>query len=758
MKKIFLYYFIFMGVVNSLGYSEILDENRCVDWSKAGYNGGVDQIPFISSQTYVYFNVKDYGAKGNGVDDDYQAFANAISAAKNYAKNNNTLAVVYVPEGEYLIKSKLLFQDCDGVVLKGDGYKKTKLYFEHSSGDCFEVVAYRRGTWVNAVSGYNKGSTQILVSDVSQFKVGDIAEIQQDNDPDIMYTNPEWNQSWAQYAVGQFFRIVGINDNTLIIDPPLNISFRQDLNPQVRRNNLVSNVGFEDFHVEIRKYIDCRTFYFKNAVNCWVRRVSSYMTSKVHVGVTTSLNIEIRECYFNDSYRHDDGGHGYGVELGLHVTNCLVENNIFKRLRHSMMVHIGANGNVFGYNYSIEPYQNQSPGWTPCDISIHGHYPFMNLFEGNIVQEIDYADYWGPSGPGNTMFRNRVESEGIEVMDHSNYQNIIANEIVPTSSVDIKFDNTIDTTTLIIHGNNIKGTIQYDPKISDRNFPASYYRKQKPKFYPQDMPWPSIGYNIQNGVIPAKIRYETGEYIPEESSGDGVTTYSLNVEIIPFGSGSVSLTPAGGVYVAGTTVTLTAQAAGGWVFSSWSGAISSTRNPVNIVMDENKSITANFVRSSYTLNVSINPQEAGFVILDPPGSIYPVGTEVTLIATVNSSDYIFSNWSGDLISNQNPATIIMDSDKSVTANFVLISSTQNFKETDTYIITVNNDQQNREVIFGEVQNIDGVFIYDTKGKLVLKVDNKLDENSVNNLSVGIYFYKIVYRDNKTKTGKIVIVR
>ena len=56
-----------MGVVNSLGYSEILDENRCVDWSKARYNGGVDQIPFISSQTYVYFNVKDYGATVNNL-------------------------------------------------------------------------------------------------------------------------------------------------------------------------------------------------------------------------------------------------------------------------------------------------------------------------------------------------------------------------------------------------------------------------------------------------------------------------------------------------------------------------------------------------------------------------------------------------------------------------------------------------------------------------------------------------------------------
>jgi pectate lyase len=49
------------------------------------------------------------------------------------------------------------------------------------------------------------------------------------------------------------------------------------------------------------------------------------------------------------------------------------------------------------------------------------------------------------------------------------------------------------------------------------------------------------------------------------------TTYTLTVNINPSGAGSVTLNPSGGVYVAGTTVTLTAVANSGWVFSSWSG-------------------------------------------------------------------------------------------------------------------------------------------------------------------------------------------
>jgi len=39
-------------------------------------------------------------------------------------------------------------------------------------------------------------------------------------------------------------------------------------------------------------------------------------------------------------------------------------------------------------------YQSEGGNWTPADISVHGHYAYSNLFEGNIVQEITVSDYW----------------------------------------------------------------------------------------------------------------------------------------------------------------------------------------------------------------------------------------------------------------------------------------------------------------------------------------------------------------------------
>jgi len=70
--------------------------------------------------------------------------------------------------------------------------------------------------------------------------------------------------------------------------------------------------------------------------------------------------------------------------------------------------------------------------------------------------------------------------------------------------------------------------------------------------------------------------------------------YSLNLTINPVGSGSVSLSPSGGIYSNGTMVTLTASPSSGYQFSSWSGDISGT-NPVTMVtMNSDKTIIANF--------------------------------------------------------------------------------------------------------------------------------------------------------------------
>jgi hypothetical protein len=70
--------------------------------------------------------------------------------------------------------------------------------------------------------------------------------------------------------------------------------------------------------------------------------------------------------------------------------------------------------------------------------------------------------------------------------------------------------------------------------------------------------------------------------------------YALTVETN--GTGSVTLDPDGGLYNAGTTVTLTAVPGTGWKFDSWTGDASGSQNPTDIVMHEDKTVTVLFTQ------------------------------------------------------------------------------------------------------------------------------------------------------------------
>ena len=72
--------------------------------------------------------------------------------------------------------------------------------------------------------------------------------------------------------------------------------------------------------------------------------------------------------------------------------------------------------------------------------------------------------------------------------------------------------------------------------------------------------------------------------------------YTLTVNII--GNGSVTLDPAGGTYVVGTPVELTAIADPDWFFSGWSGDLGGYDNPATIDMTGDLTVTATFLEGS----------------------------------------------------------------------------------------------------------------------------------------------------------------
>lgn len=159
---------------------------------------------------------------------------------------------------------------------------------------------------------------------------------------------------------------------------------------------------------------------------------------------------------------------------------------------------------------------------------------------------------------------------------------------------------------------------------------------------------------------------------------NGVPQYILIVNKSGDGTGQVTSSPSGidcgasctatqYLFNPNTVVTLTATASSGSIFNGWSGDATDSSGSVNITMSSNKSVTAAFGKSSYTLATAVSPASVGTVTLSTKGPYSP-GTQVTLTANPIPG-YQFSGWSGDASGTQNPLTVTMDKDMSITVNF-----------------------------------------------------------------------------------------
>lgn len=147
--------------------------------------------------------------------------------------------------------------------------------------------------------------------------------------------------------------------------------------------------------------------------------------------------------------------------------------------------------------------------------------------------------------------------------------------------------------------------------------------------------------------------------------------YSLTAGVVG-GNGTVS--PTGGSYLAGTVVALTASPAAGYRVQAWTGTDdpASKGNANTVTMTAHKTVTVSFEAipaAMQTLTTHVSPAGSGTVTRTPNATEYAAGSTVVLRA-VPAVGYVFHRWSGDLTETANPASILMDGDKTVTAVFV----------------------------------------------------------------------------------------
>ncbi|MDR3013677.1 MAG: InlB B-repeat-containing protein [Chitinispirillales bacterium] len=151
------------------------------------------------------------------------------------------------------------------------------------------------------------------------------------------------------------------------------------------------------------------------------------------------------------------------------------------------------------------------------------------------------------------------------------------------------------------------------------------------------------------------------------------TMRTLTTGVSPENSGAVSRDPHATSYQNGTKVALTATPEEGYRFIGWSDESLPATSSVVITMTGNTTITALFepIPSDHrTLTIDIVPAVGGSVTREPNLTSYPHSTEVTVTANP-AEGYTFVGWTGASESEEAEITVTMDSNMTLTANFLL---------------------------------------------------------------------------------------
>jgi len=493
MKKSFVLglFFIFSSF---FVMGQVLPEDRQIDWTNAGLRD-------TTTVDFSIIDLNDFGIIGDGITPNDAILTDVLS---NPDPNG---LIIKFPEGTFLFNEPINLNS--NTVLSGEGADKTVLSFDlGGSGNAIEVIGSSLSSvTTNLISTGQKDSSFLLVADATFFEIGDWIKLEQIDAHLVTST-------WALGTVGQIIQIKDIIDNKIYLKSTLRKTYLLEDAPKITKVEPVENVGISCLkinRIDNTAPSQSSNIRFIYAVNSWVSSIESSFCTFSHIDVRFSSNLKIEKSYLHDAFDFGGGGRAYGIMLHFMSNEILIENNIFKRLRHSMILQAGTNGNVFSFNYSYDPFWTSIPSNSAGDIVLHGNYIFANLFEQNIVQNMVIDNSHGPNGPNNTFFRNRGELYGIFFSaTNSPGQNFIGNEITNTGFPFNIVNYNIIGANHFLYGNNNKGSI--DPPGTDTLITQSLYYLSIPDFVSPDQ-WAGIGTPnpVGQGEIPALNRVQNND-------------------------------------------------------------------------------------------------------------------------------------------------------------------------------------------------------------------------------------------------------
>lgn len=464
-------------------------------WQTAGY-------AWRGTSPAREINVRDMGARGDGLTDDTEALRRAVAALEG------RFGSIYFPPGQYRFTQSISLPD--SVLLRGEGARQSQLQFDGGGNWAHGLIAGKAQTtpFDPLPEPPRRGTSWLRVARPDAHRPGEVVEIVQ--------TNGEWDDvpaDWAKDCVGQLGEVVAKRGDTLWLDQAFRIDFDHALHPRIRTVAVTRHIGLECLGLtRLDSAAGGYNLSWKYVWGGWIQGFESHKSAGSHIMLDACGKVSVQGSYLHDAFAFDgQGTRGYGITLIQHSSQVRVENNVFRRLRHAMSIKQGANGNVFAHNYATETRRSEFPQDLSGDISLHGHYAFANLFEGNQVGNIIVDHYWGPSGPDNCFFRNRVEAYGLIIFNLNPLSEATRSQWVMGNEIGLPEDG---MGTLLVGGgehvvasNWVNGELLL-PLAEPLETP-SLYEKAPPPYWTVNMPWPLLGPPFDNlsVQIPARRRY-----------------------------------------------------------------------------------------------------------------------------------------------------------------------------------------------------------------------------------------------------------
>ena len=170
----------------------------------------------------------------------------------------------------------------------------------------------------------------------------------------------------------------------------------------------------------------------------------------------------------------------------------------------------------------------------------------------------------------------------------------------------------LNTYTLTV--NAVNGTVSKAPDLATYNHGSNVVLTATPAAGYVFSSWSGDATGTTN---PLTVNMTSNKNITANFTAIPANQYTLTVNAV---NGSVAKVANQPTYTSGSTVVLTATAAAGYTFSSWSGDATGSVNPLTVTMNANKNITANFTPLAAVGPTAVNLGTAGdFAILTKSG-------------------------------------------------------------------------------------------------------------------------------------------